>query len=90
VGFGATGTVFKVLNVKTKETLAIKAIQNTNSSFNSQDIQIGMQLSKTCKHLVRYFSIFEEGDFEIIVMEYFEEGDLQTFLNKVNKLTEDV
>jgi hypothetical protein len=29
-----------------------------------------------------------EGDFEIIIMDYFEKGDLQSYLNKGNTLDE--
>jgi hypothetical protein len=40
--------------------------------------------------LVHYDKIFIEGDFEIIIMDYFEKGDLQSYLNKGNTLDESV
>jgi serine/threonine protein kinase len=89
VGFGGTGKVFKVINTKTKEIRGLKAITNMDPSNNSQfasEIQIGMQLSKICPYLVRYYSIFEEGDFQIIIMEFFEE----TYLTKIKNLKEEV
>jgi hypothetical protein len=72
----------------------VKAIPNLSSSSTksslSSDIQIGMELGKTCTHLVRYDNVFEEGDFQIIIMNFFENGDLQTYLKKINKLNEKV
>jgi serine/threonine protein kinase len=49
-----------------------------------------MELGRNCPELVRYYNVFEEGDFHIIVMDYFENGDLQSYLNKVKKLNEKV
>jgi serine/threonine-protein kinase len=62
---------------------------SNNSQFASE-IQIGMELSKICPYLVRYYSIFEEGDFQIIIMDFFEEGDLQTYLTKIKNIKEEV
>jgi serine/threonine protein kinase len=91
IGFGASGKVFVGLNVQTKETKALKAIPILgNYSSLSSDIQIGMEVAKACPYLAKYYNIFEEGDFQIIVMDYFENGDLETYINNVKKLTEDV
>jgi serine/threonine protein kinase len=40
--------------------------------------------------LVHYYEIFEEGDNEYILMDLFTNGDLQTYLNKVKELPEQV
>jgi hypothetical protein len=49
-----------------------------------------MEIGRKCEYLVHYDKIFVEGDFEIIIMDYFEKGDLQSYLNKGNKLNESV
>jgi serine/threonine protein kinase len=92
VGFGGFGKVFKVINVKTKEMKALKAIPITDNSQseNLEEFKIGMEIGRKCEYLVHYDKIFIEGDFEIIIMDYFEKGDLQNHLNKRNKLKEPV
>jgi serine/threonine protein kinase len=91
-GIGGFGKVFKVTNIKTKEIKALKAIQILGSSRreNSEEFKIGMEIGRTCEYLVHYDKIFVEGDFEIIIMDYFEKGDLQSYLNKENTLNESV
>jgi hypothetical protein len=49
-----------------------------------------MEIGRKCEYLVHYDKIFIEGDFEIIIMDYFEKGDLQSYLNKGNRLNESV
>jgi serine/threonine protein kinase len=81
-----------VTNVKTKEIKALKAIPILDSSRreNSEEFKIGMEIGRKCEYLVHYDKIFVEGDFEIIIMDYFEKGDLQNYLNKGNTLNESV
>jgi hypothetical protein len=57
---------------------------------NSEKFKIGMEIGRKCEYLVHYDRIFVEGDFEIIIMDYFEKGDLQSYLNKGNQLNESV
>jgi hypothetical protein len=66
-----------VTNIKTKEIKALKAIQIMDSSQkeNSEEFKIGMKIGRKCEYLVHYDKIFIEGDFEIIIMDYFEKGD---------------
>jgi serine/threonine protein kinase len=92
VGFFAFGKVFKVTNIKTKEIKALKAItiMDNSRSENSEEFKIGMEIGRKCEYLVHYDKIFVEGDFDIIIMDYFEKGDLQSYLNKGNKLNESV
>jgi hypothetical protein len=47
-----------------------------------------MEIGRKCEYLVHYDKIFVEEDFEIIIMDYFEKGDLQSYLNKGNTLNE--
>jgi serine/threonine protein kinase len=92
VGCRGSGKVFKVTNIKTKEIKALKAItiMDNSRSENSEEFKIGMEIGRKCEYLVYYDKIFIEGDFEIIIMDYFEKGDLQSYLNKKNKLNESV
>jgi serine/threonine protein kinase len=83
-GFGGFGKVFKLTNIKKKEIKALKAVTiiNNSRSENSEGLKIGMEIGRKCEYLVHYDNIFVEGDFEIIIMDYFEKGDLQSYLNK--------
>jgi serine/threonine protein kinase len=83
--------VYRVINTKTKETKALKCFfQSKDRSSLSADLEIGMELSRTCNFLVRYENVFMVGDFQCIIMEYFEQGDLQKYLNTGHKLNEEV
>jgi serine/threonine protein kinase len=92
VGVGGFSKVFKVTNIKTKKIKALKAIQimDNSGSENSEEFKIGIEIGRKCENLVHYDKIFVEGDFEIIIMYYFEKGDLQKYLNKGNTLNESV
>jgi serine/threonine protein kinase len=90
IGVGANGSVFRVSNIKTKEIKALKALLLQGETSLSSDLQIGMKLSRSCDFLVRYENVFIAGDFQCIVMEYFEQGDLQKYLNSGYKLNENV
>jgi serine/threonine protein kinase len=63
---------------------------DSSHSENSEEFKIGMEIGTKCEYLVHYDKIFVEGDFEVIIMDYFEKGDLQSFLNKGNTLNESV
>jgi serine/threonine protein kinase len=92
VGFSGCGKVFKVTNIKTKEIKALKAIPilDSSRSENTEEFKIGMEIGRKCEYLVHYDKIFVEGNFEIIIMDYFKKGDLQSYLNKGNTLNESV
>jgi serine/threonine protein kinase len=89
-GYSEFCKVFKVTNIKTNEIKALKAIPIMDNSGmeNSEEFKNGMEIGRKCEYLVNYDEIFIEGNFEIIIMDYFEKGDLQYFLNKGNKLKE--
>jgi hypothetical protein len=63
---------------------------DNSQSKNSEEFKIGMEIGRKCEYLVHYDKMFIEGDFEIIIMDYFEKGDLQSYLNKGNTLSESV
>jgi serine/threonine protein kinase len=79
-----------VTNIKTKEIKALKAIPiiDSSQSENSEEFKIGMEFGRKCEYLVYYDKIFVDGDFEIMIIDYFEKGDLQSYLNKGNTLNE--
>jgi serine/threonine protein kinase len=58
---------------------------NNSWSENSEKFKIVMEIGRKCEYLVHYDKIFVERDFEIIIMDYFERGDLQSYLNKRNR-----
>jgi serine/threonine protein kinase len=82
--------LFEAVNIKTEEVRAVKIIKNVNDDEFMSRIKIGINLSETCPHLVRYYSGFKEGKFQVIVLDYFENGDLKSYLSKNNKLNEEV
>jgi hypothetical protein len=41
-----------------------------------------MEIGRKCEYLVHYDKIFVKENFEIIIMDYFEKGDLQNYLSK--------
>jgi hypothetical protein len=45
-----------------------------------------MGVSRGSDYLVHYDAIIEKGDYQCIMMEYFKNGDLLTYLSKGNKL----
>jgi serine/threonine protein kinase len=69
-GFCAFGKVFKVTNIKTPEIKVLKAIPiiYNSQNENSKKFKIGMEM----RIFGSYDKIFVEGDFEIIIMDYFE------------------
>lgn len=85
--------VFKVTNIETEEKKALKAIFITDSlKIISRELMIGMgmELGKSCKYLVEYFETFSfEESYTCIIMDYFENGDLLSYLKK-NQLNENV
>jgi serine/threonine protein kinase len=65
--------------------LKVIPIIYSSRNENLEEFKIGMEIGRKCKYLVHYDKIFVEGDFEIIIMDYFEKGDLQSYLNKENR-----
>jgi serine/threonine protein kinase len=90
IGYGATGKIFKVINMKTKDIKAMKviAIIGYNDIEISTDIRVGMELGRKCPYLIRYYNMFIEGDFYIIIMDYMKNGNVERYLKKVGKLKE--
>jgi serine/threonine protein kinase len=64
--------------------------RNNNQQTIEKEIKVGMMIAKECKYLVSYSEIFEWGDYFCIRMEYFENGDLQTQLDKKRIFSEEV
>jgi hypothetical protein len=81
-----------VWNAKIQQRKALKAIplMGGTQSKLSQDFKIGIEVGSTCEYLVRYENAFVAGDFECIIMDYYEKGDVQTYLNMGNEIKEEV
>uniref|UniRef100_A0A0N4ZY26 non-specific serine/threonine protein kinase n=1 Tax=Parastrongyloides trichosuri TaxID=131310 RepID=A0A0N4ZY26_PARTI len=93
IGRGAFALVFKGRNWKTKETVAIKAIEKKNltKSHNllKKEIRILKELS-TLKHdnLVGLIKCLETASYVYLVMEFCNGGDLADYLHTHRKLDE--
>jgi hypothetical protein len=89
---GAAGSVFKVS--KGSEVKAAKTIlpefAGTDASTFISEIMAGMDVSRGSYYLVHYDAIIEKDYYQCIMMEYFKNGDLLTYLSKGNKLKEEV
>jgi serine/threonine protein kinase len=62
-----------------------KSMKELNSEF-----RVGMALSQDCEFLIHYKEILKFKDFQVIVMEYCNGGDLQQQLDKKKIFEEDV
>jgi serine/threonine protein kinase len=106
IGLGGGGGVFEVININTNKRYALKEIptlktSTTNSTTNSSssstqsrslesEMVIGKILGKKSAYLVYYEEIFSEGDIEYILMDFFANGDLQTYIGSGKKMKEKV
>jgi serine/threonine protein kinase len=85
------GRVFKAINIKTGEVKTLRLIEKENNSDKIlKKIKIGKEIGNTCEYLICYDQLFEGGDGQCIVMDYFENGNLQDYLNKGYELNENV
>nr|ODO01011.1 STE/STE11/CDC15 protein kinase [Cryptococcus depauperatus CBS 7855] len=91
LGRGASGNVYRALNFLTGETVAIKSISLLSlppSSLN--DIMSEIDLLKNLNHanIVKYKGFVRDKENLFIVLEYCENGSLQTILKKFGKFPE--
>jgi serine/threonine protein kinase len=79
------------MNIKTKEIKVLKELPVKISDKNlSNEMIVGKGVGKDCIYLVYYYEIFETQGFEYIVMDFFRNGDLSSYLKKGNKMKETV
>ena len=91
LGRGASGSVFRALNFLTGETVAIKSISLLTLAPSSlPDIMSEIDLLKNLNHpnIVKYKGFARDKDNLFIVLEYCENGSLQTILKKFGKFPE--
>ena len=96
VGFGSSGFVYKVTKKDdiNKKPYILKQIpysepnlEETTKKVNS-DRNEALILSKlSCKYIVKYYDSFIDSDFNLnIIMEYCDNGDLNTYIQNQKKL----
>lgn len=91
LGRGASGSVYRALNFLTGETVAIKSISLLTLSPNSlPNIMSEIDLLKNLNHpnIVKYKGFARDQENLWIVLEYCENGSLQTILKKFGKFPE--
>ena len=91
IGRGASGSVYRGINFKTGETVAIKSISLSALSPSSlPDIMSEIDLLKNLNHpnIVKYKGFEQDENSLHIILEYCENGSLQTILKKFGKFPE--
>lgn len=91
LGRGASGNVYRALNFLTGETVAIKSISVQSLPASSlPDIMSEIDLLKNLNHpnIVKYKGFSRDKDSLFIILEYCENGSLQTILKKFGKFPE--
>jgi serine/threonine protein kinase len=83
-------TVYLAEKQSNKELFVMKMIfmgqEGTDERKRAQkevaaEILIGMTIGQDCKFLVKYFETFNHKNYNCLIMEYCDNGDLQTRLN---------
>nr|XP_019045791.1 STE/STE11/CDC15 protein kinase [Kwoniella bestiolae CBS 10118]OCF24721.1 STE/STE11/CDC15 protein kinase [Kwoniella bestiolae CBS 10118] len=91
LGRGASGSVYRALNFLTGETVAIKSISLLSLPPSSlPDIMSEIDLLKNLNHpnIVKYKGFARDKENLFIVLEYCENGSLQSILKKFGKFPE--
>ena len=91
IGRGASGTVYKALNLQTGGMVAIKKVALRGESKDQlQLLQREIDLLKLLKnpYIVEYRESFNTADTLYIVMEFIENGSLATIVKKFGRLSE--
>ena len=91
LGRGASGSVYRALNFLTGETVAIKSISLlTLAPAALPDIMSEIDLLKNLNHpnIVKYKGFSKDRENLFIILEYCENGSLQTILKKFGKFPE--
>lgn len=91
LGRGASGQVYRALNFLTGETVAIKSVSLHSLAPSSlPDIMSEIDLLKNLNHpnIVKYKGFARDKESLFIVLEYCENGSLQTILKKFGKFPE--
>jgi len=93
LGSGNFGSVKLGIYIPTKEKVAIKIIEKSKLTDNSDIIRLQRELEILIKvnhpNIVRARDIFEDKDFYYIVMDYCEGDDLYNYIMKKGQLSEE-
>ena len=89
IGKGASGTVYKALDVETATFVALKEIPTTNEQ-EIESIRSEIQLLKSLRHpnIVKYIEAINTKENLIIITEYVENGSLSNVVKKFGNLQE--
>ena len=95
VGFGSSGLVYKVTNKNdpSNKLYILKQIpysepnlEETNKKVQSAKNEALILSKLCCKFIVKYYDSFVDSDNNLnIIMEYCDNGDLNSFINKLKK-----
>lgn len=90
LGRGASGNVYRALNFVTGETVAIKSVSVSSLPASLPDIMSEIDLLKNLNHpnIVKYKGFARDKDSLFIVLEYCENGSLQSILKRFGKFPE--
>ena len=89
LGKGAFGSVFKGFDTDTGKPVAIKAIPlNNKNEIASVQSEIEIMKNLNNNHIVRYIGSHKTNDFLYIVMEFAEQGSLQSTQERFGNFTE--
>jgi serine/threonine protein kinase len=91
LGRGASGNVYRALNFLTGETVAIKSISVESLPASSlPDLMSEIDLLKNLNHpnIVKYKGFARDKESLFIILEYCENGSLQTIVKKFGKFPE--
>ena len=96
VGFGSSGFVYKVIKKDdiNNQPYILKQIpyseqnlEETTKKVNSARNEALILSKLSCKYIVKYYDSFIDSDFNLnIIMEYCDNGDLNTFIQNQKKL----
>jgi len=93
IGKGAFGSVYRALNLENGEVVAIKQLKLNKISKSELDvIMTEINLLKKLKHpnIVKYYGFIKTKDFLNIILEYCENGSLQTIYKRFGQFPENL
>ncbi|KAG4105456.1 hypothetical protein H8356DRAFT_1027706 [Neocallimastix lanati (nom. inval.)] len=93
IGKGAFGSVYRALNLENGEVVAIKQLKLNKISKSELDvIMTEIDLLKKLKHpnIVKYYGFIKTKDFLNIILEYCENGSLQTIYKRFGQFPENL
>jgi serine/threonine protein kinase len=89
LGYGGQGTAYLVKDHSGKR-FVIKRIPLNSPKSALNEISVLFNTELESNHLVHYYEHFSDGQFENIVIEYCENGDLEKYIEKHKLFSENV